>query len=48
MAIASLTPVRDCRDCVNDVFAYAKSEQSDLTPEQRRAAARMMKEIKDG
>jgi hypothetical protein len=30
------------------VFAYPKSEQSDLTPEQRRAAARMMKEIKDG
>jgi hypothetical protein len=30
------------------VFAYAKNEQADLTPDQRKAAVRLMKEIKDG
>lgn len=30
------------------LFAYAKNEQEDLTPAQKKAALRLMKEIKDG
>jgi hypothetical protein len=35
-------------DTAGMVFAYAKNEQADLTPEQRKAAVKLMKEIKDG
>ena len=30
------------------LFAYAKNEQTDLTPDQRKQALRLMKEIRDG
>jgi hypothetical protein len=35
-------------DVLAMVFAYAKSDQEDLTSEQRKALRRLMKEIKDG